>query len=156
MKTYLNTLLLFVLSLSAHAHNMPIEVKKEKVIEILLESEGFDSSGREALEKGTFELNSSEALFSPFIYFNAGPEIVNYYKPGDQDYEEFFFNFTYNGRNFLYNCGLHTEELIDQNNIDYMTYTIAIRDCKITNLNLKISKYKYNFNPLEFRTENAF
>ena len=132
--------LIMSLSFSSFAHNMPEDTKKSSVIDIMINSKIFDASERANFEAGKFELNFAEALLDPYVFLdNIG--VVDYRGDGDQDYEEFFFEFKYNNRNFLLNCGLLTEEKINVKKIESYRYAVVVKDCNLINTERNITTY---------------
>jgi hypothetical protein len=160
MKIFFRVALPLLFSLAAFGHNMPVEIKKENVIKLMIENGSFDSLEKVSLEKGTFDLSTSEIWYSPLTYLDAYFDSVRskprFFNPGDQDYEEFFFYFTYKNTKFIYNCGLRTEELIDDENIDMIKYQISVLDCVLFNVDRKISKDMGDLGELSFTRKTAY
>jgi hypothetical protein len=146
--------LIMSLSFSSFAHNMPEEIKKSSVIDIMINSEIFDASERVSFETGKFTLDFSELLLSPAIYLDTLR--VDYGADGDQDYEEFFFEFKYKNRNFLLNCGLLTEEKINVKKVESYRYAVVVKDCYLINTERNITTYYEGLGKINFERDQAF
>jgi hypothetical protein len=148
---------LFLFSFNLLAHNMPDFVKKKYVINILIENEIFEENERASLEAGTFVLDFSEYRLNPIIYIDGGTFYnVDYKMDGDQDYEEFFFDFTYKNISFSLNCGLLTVEEINNKKVDSYKYTVQVNDCILKNNLRGISKSYSRFEHIYFIMSNSF
>ena len=117
--------LFFFMSHFAYGHDMPDQVKKENIIDILVESVRPLESRRAELEKGKIRFGFAEST----IAFTAAPifwEKAGWFNVGDQDYEEFHLTFKVKEKTFVVSGDVKTEELMGVDNPSHFLYVTKL------------------------------
>jgi|GEM_PF-6346948 len=141
LKRNLIFIVLAMFSTATFAHDMPIGIKKQKLIESLLDSSSFPLSLKDAksLEDGDLTINMPEAIKHPFL----GYYTTAWMDEGDQDVEEYHFYFSSDEGNFYLNCNIVTTVLLPIENSKATVNKFESLGCVLKN---KDNKRKKNVN----------